>query len=48
MIGYCTAGQMYVEWPCPAKACPQYEKCLKKYEFLMETAEIEFKWVKPK
>lgn len=32
MTGYCIAGQMYVELPCPAKACPSYEKCLAEYK----------------
>ena len=34
MTGYCRAGDMYVDWPCPARACPMYEQCLKAYEEL--------------
>lgn len=36
MTGYCRAGDMYVDWPCPAKACTSYKKCLEQYEILKQ------------
>lgn len=39
MTGYCRAGDMYVDWPCPAKACPGYDNCLKQYDSLVSEGE---------
>lgn len=47
MTGYCSGAKMQVEFPCPAKACPHYDKCLREYEYLVrvknqkEVTEIE-------
>ena len=36
MTGYCRGAQMYVQFPCPAKACPNYSHCWKIFEFMSQ------------
>ena len=41
MTGFCKGAQMYVAWPCPARACPHYEKCLKDCEVLARSRKVK-------